>query len=280
MFGQFPKLLQKLILLFSLGTLSAAAEPEPAHTGELRVLTWNIHRGQRVNGTLDLPGQAQFIKGQKPHAVILQEVDMGTRRSGGVRQAEELAKLLGGWHFYFGKAIAFQGGEYGQAILSPWKMTETATITLSTAGEARVAVSSILHIPKPESGASSESELPASVRIIGVHLDAESASRRAAEAEVIRVKLPSSSTIPQIMAGDFNECPQHAVGPLLNASGWQLCPKPSNAPVLTWPEPTPEEELDHLWSTGLPAEQATAKVLPTGGLSDHRAVLGVWKWKR
>ncbi|MBT8045323.1 MAG: hypothetical protein KJO79_10270, partial [Verrucomicrobiae bacterium] len=97
------------ILLFTL-TMTVAAD-------ELRVLSYNIHHGVGLDGKLDLGRIAKVIRKQNPDLVALQEVDKLVTRSDKTDQAVVLAKYLG-LHVVFGKSIDFQGGVYGNAILS------------------------------------------------------------------------------------------------------------------------------------------------------------------
>jgi endonuclease/exonuclease/phosphatase family metal-dependent hydrolase len=83
----------------------------------LRVLTYNIRHGEGLDGRIDLPRQAAIMKEADPDLIALQEVDRGTARAGGVDQLTELG-LLTGMHAVFGKAITYQGGEYGVGVLS------------------------------------------------------------------------------------------------------------------------------------------------------------------
>jgi len=93
-------------LLMSLGWVGA---------GELRLVSYNIHHGQGLDGKLDLVRIARVIKKHQPDFVALQEVDNKASRSGKVDQAAELAKLLGMKHV-LGKCINLGGGGYGNAI--------------------------------------------------------------------------------------------------------------------------------------------------------------------
>ena len=62
---------------------------------ELRVLTYNIHHGEGVDGKIDLERIAAVIKSVEPHIVAVQEVDQGTARTARVDQPAELARLTG-----------------------------------------------------------------------------------------------------------------------------------------------------------------------------------------
>lgn len=57
------------------------------------------------------------ITNLQPDLVALQEVDQKTGRSSGIDQAAELGHLTG-MHWVFGKAMDYQGGGYGLAVLS------------------------------------------------------------------------------------------------------------------------------------------------------------------
>jgi endonuclease/exonuclease/phosphatase family metal-dependent hydrolase len=100
------------------GYLGAAVLPQsPGSASVLRVLTYNIHHGEGLDGRLDLARTAAVVTSASPDLVALQEVDRGTRRSGGQDQVAELGRLTG-MHAVFGKAMDYQGGAYGVAVLS------------------------------------------------------------------------------------------------------------------------------------------------------------------
>ena len=100
-------------------------EPAPAAV-VLRVLSYNIHHGEGLDGRIDLSRQAEIMKREEPDLVALQEVDRGTVRSGSVDQLAELARLTG-LAPVFGQTIALQGGDYGVGVLSrlaEWTLLE------------------------------------------------------------------------------------------------------------------------------------------------------------
>jgi endonuclease/exonuclease/phosphatase family metal-dependent hydrolase len=90
---------------------------DPGGAPVLRVLTYNIHHGEGLDGRLDLARTAAVVSAAAPDLVALQEVDRGTRRTGGQDQLAELERLTG-MHAAFGKAMDYQGGSYGVAVLS------------------------------------------------------------------------------------------------------------------------------------------------------------------
>lgn len=100
----------------------------------VKVLSYNIRRGIPMTGTaIDLQGTADVIKAVQPDLVSLSEVDRYTKRSGAtVDQAKELGRLTGMYH-YFTKAMAYDGGEYGDAVLSRYPILDSLRIALPIA---------------------------------------------------------------------------------------------------------------------------------------------------
>ena len=127
----------------------------------LRVLCYNIHHAAGVDGKLDVPRIARVIQSVKPDLVALQEVDRNTTRTGKVDQAAELARLTRMNHV-FGANIAFQGGQYGNAILSRFPITEHRNHLLPNvdAGEQRGVLAATIHVSKDRS-----------LRLLATHFD-------------------------------------------------------------------------------------------------------------
>jgi endonuclease/exonuclease/phosphatase family metal-dependent hydrolase len=223
-------------------------------------VTWNIHRGVGMDGKYDLDRTVAVIREQKADVVVLQEVDQGTARSGKRKLADEIAKALG-WQVFFGKAIDFQGGEYGQAILSPHPLRNPRVIRLSEQGEARIAVVAEMEVNQEW------------VTVVGVHLDAGDGARRTREGEALLAGLAGVKG-KIYAAGDWNEEPDAGVGGLMKAAGWVYQKK--TGPAATCPEPKPEVEIDYFWTKGV-SEPAESRVIDVKGASDHRAVIAIWK---
>lgn len=97
---------------------------------KLRVGSYNIKHGDMVG--LDMSVLANDIKALDLDIVGLQEVDVSTARVGGRDTLKELAQSAGYEHYYFCKAIDFQGGGYGTAILSHYPIKSFDTVQLYT----------------------------------------------------------------------------------------------------------------------------------------------------
>ena len=89
----------------------------PAFGHTLRVMTYNIHVGIGMDKKLDLQRIADVINQQHPDLVGLQEVDRGVQRTQRIDEIAELAKLTR-MDYAFAFNLAYQGGQYGVAILS------------------------------------------------------------------------------------------------------------------------------------------------------------------
>ena len=244
-------------MLRSLSLLLLAAAS--AQAGELRILSWNLHHGVGEDNKLDLERIAKVISEQKPDLVALQEVDRKCGRTKGVDQAAELARLTG-MQMAFGKAMDFDGGAYGQAILSRFPIGDTQVHQLPGDGEPRIAFEAEVKIEgKP-------------LRMVTVHLDHQQDARRLKQAEALAKSLENHHEM-MVMAGDFNDGPESAA---LKAFSGQWKAAPKKEPKLTCPAEKPSAEIDHILLRGLePKEPAT--VLPEAVASDHRPVMVVVK---
>jgi endonuclease/exonuclease/phosphatase family metal-dependent hydrolase len=106
-----------IALVFTALSGCQAGSVRPQTPGTLRVLSYNIHHGEAMDKKFDYQRLAKVINDLSPDIVALQEVDVGTERASGVDQATLLGKLCK-MHHAFGQAMPYQGGQYGEAILS------------------------------------------------------------------------------------------------------------------------------------------------------------------
>lgn len=230
-------------------------------TTEIRILTYNIHGGKGLDGKIDLNRIAAVIKQANPHLVALQEVDVNTRRSGKVDQAKKLAQLCN-MQSVFGKAINYQGGQYGNAVLASQKIIASNSIEVSNEGaERRVAVGAAIKIDKKNV-----------VTLISTHFDHKSQAARASAARVLAGIVKQSTGIV-LIAGDLN-C---ALGSKELASLESVAASPSDQPVFTFPAANPSKQIDFI----LIAQKAKWKLqkmeaIDDGGASDHRPLLAVF----
>jgi endonuclease/exonuclease/phosphatase family metal-dependent hydrolase len=82
-----------------------------------RIMTYNVHLCIGTDRRLDIDRVADVIAAQAPDIIALQELDVGRARTGGLDQAQELARRLG-MRFHFNAALTVENEAYGDAILT------------------------------------------------------------------------------------------------------------------------------------------------------------------
>ncbi|EAQ81790.1 endonuclease/exonuclease/phosphatase family protein [Blastopirellula marina] len=249
-----------LTILLSLWciTTASAAQPEP-----LRILSYNIHHGEGVDGKLDLPRIAAVIKSVAPHLVLLQEVDCHTARTGNVDQAAELGKLTG-MEVAFGGNLRLGKGDYGNAILSRFPLTEVKNHSLPnlTNGETRGVLSAMVRFP------SSTGDEP--FLVLATHLDHRAGEAdRLASIDFIR-QLVGEKERTTIIGGDFNATLESAVLKRFQEH-WtlsNLVEKP------TFPVAKPERQIDFVGYRPMRRFRVgEVRVIDEAIASDHRPFL-------
>lgn len=96
---------------------NAPAYVTPERKDTLRVMTYNVHGCLGLDRKLSPQRIARVIAQSNPDIVMLQELDMNRKRSGGVDQPKEIAKILE-MKFHFSPTISVEEGKYGNAVLS------------------------------------------------------------------------------------------------------------------------------------------------------------------
>ena len=141
--------LSAIALLLITCCSSSSDTPAPTKSNKLTLLTYNIHHGAPSNpDVINLSNIAAVIKKSGAEIVALQEVDVNTDRSNKVDQAKALAELLG-MEYYFSKSIDYRNGEYGNAILSKYPMTNKRRFELpmTVPGEKRSIALATIELP-------------------------------------------------------------------------------------------------------------------------------------
>lgn len=255
-----------LAVLAVAGSGDAAWGQAPEGELRLRVMSYNIHHGEGNDRKVDLERIAKIIREAKVDLVALQEVDKVCRRSGKVDQAAELARLTE-MHGRFFKAIDFDGGEYGQAILSKFPLGESKVHLLP--GE-----------PDREQRIAAFVELEASGKkfLFGTtHLHHQSAAFRERQAAEIN-RVISEATLPAIVAGDLNAEPESSVLKIFFKE-WSA-PKSPEKPLRTFSSDKPSVQIDYILAR--PAEKWSSsepEVLQEPVASDHLPIVVEWTLK-
>lgn len=253
-----------LVAIFILTTIRlCAAEPT-----QIRVLSYNIHHGEGVDGKLDLPRIASVIRAANPTIVALQEVDRGTNRTQRVDQPAELARLTN-MQVVFERNIEFNGGEYGNAVLSKLPIIAHRNVHLPSldGGEQRGAL--LVELSIGDKGRK--------LLFICTHLDHRRDSKeRLASARKINEIIAPHGTTPIILAGDLNATRESDVLNVLRKQWAHL----SNNDLPTIPVVTPKKQIDFIMVRPSKAwRMIETRVLGEAVASDHRAILGVLQLK-
>lgn len=227
----------------------------------LRVLSYNLHHGEGVDGRLDLERIAALIRAEDPDLVALQEVDRGTTRTKGVDQAAVLGKLSG-MAAVFGPNLELQGGSYGNAVLSRWPLGkfENQVLPNHDGGEPR----GVLAVPLRPPG------WPEPLLFLATHLDHRKDDRsRLASAAAIRALLPDDGLA--VLAGDLNAAPDSAVLAAFREA-WTGDAKEHP----TTPVGDPKRQIDFvLFRPAGRWKVASMRALDEAVASDHRPILAV-----
>ena len=200
----------------------------------IRILSFNILHGATTQGDFDLDLLARVIKNANPDFVALQEVDFKTNRTYKYDLATEL-----GWRTklvpLFGRAMKYDDGEYGVAILSKHTFLSSRNIALpSTPGnEPRVALEITATIDSKDT-----------IAFVVTHLD----HLKDEKDRVVQVKkineIFSLNVYPTILAGDLNavpgSTPVNILEEMWSASYDKKNPKP------TFPSDNPTIKIDYV----------------------------------
>ncbi len=237
---------------------SQKSEKQPVR---LKIMTFNILHGATMKGDFDLDLIARVIKEAGPDLVALQEVDFRTRRANGMDLVLELAHRTGMIPL-FGKAMDYDGGAYGEGILSktPIEASMVYPLDATPEHEPRAALMVKISLSNGEK-----------IAFIGTHLDhTDDPSDRIAQAMQLNTLLREIE-VPVILAGDLNAIPGSVPIELLTDK-WTMAAGNNASP--TYPSANPSRKIDYVFFH----PQNRWKVLETTVLdekiaSDHRPYL-------
>jgi len=252
------RILNQLIFCFLFAFVAIFPLASKADDGQtLRILTYNIHHCEGVDRKLDVARIASIIRKQDCDLVALQEVDRNTKRSDNVDQLAELGRLTG-MQAYFGKAIDFDGGEYGVGILSRLPIVVSKAIRLPSDAkrEQRIALEVFV---KPETG-------PA-FAFVCTHLDHSAGPSDRTDQNTELRRLFGNGPSQAILAGDFNSTyDKSELAPILEK--WVDVDAEKLSPTI--PVKHPKIKIDYIFvQKECPWSIDAAEVLNEPVASDH-----------
>lgn len=200
----------------------------------VKVLSFNILHGATIKHNFDLDLIANVISNANPDIVAMQEVDFKTNRANKYDLITELAwrtKMVP----LFAKAMNFDGGEYGEGILSRYTFIKTRSVALpfSPGNEPRTAIEITILLPSGDT-----------IAVIGTHLDhLENEKDRIAQAKKIN-EVFSSNKYPTILMGDLNALPGST--PIIILEEVWTASYDKENPEPTYPSNNPSVKIDYV----------------------------------
>ena len=237
------------------GCQSGSARPQRPQT--LRVLTYNIHHGEAMDEQFDYERLAKVINDLSPDLVALQEVDHGTERASGVDQTALPGKLCK-MHCAFGQAMPYQGGRYGEAILSRFPIVATAVHPLPHWGDRE---------PRAALEVWIEPEGIGPLRFVGTHLCHLDEEIRTQQTTRLAQLFGTEDGPPVVLAGDFNARPgSRPMNVLLDAAWTDVV--------------APRSKIDYiLIRSADPWQVEQVTIVDEPVVSDHNPVLAELRWQ-
>lgn len=230
----------------------------------VRVLTFNIYHGETVNAvkTFDLDLLAKVINDVHPDLVALQEVDFKTNRAKNMDLVTELG-LRTGLASLFGQAMPYDGGGYGEGILSRYSFlsTQNHVLVAQEGKEPRAALEVSVLLDSGDT-----------IRFIGTHLDhTREETDRINQANELN-KIFTKDNKPSILAGDLNARPESNTMSIL----FEEWTKSSSKNEPTAPAINPRSKIDYILFRPVNRWRVLeTRVIDDQVASDHRPVLSI-----
>lgn len=250
------------IIIFMLNFGLSYAQKSIDSSNIVKILTFNIFHGETMNNDFDLDKIAKVIINAQPDIVALQEVDFNTNRVGNIDLITELGirtKMIP----LFAKAMSFDGGEYGEGILSKYSFLQTQNVALpyTKGNEPRTAIEIVTVLSSGDT-----------IAFVGTHLDhLKDKTNRIMQVNKINKEF-LTNRYPIILAGDLNAIP--ASNPIEILEKYWISCYDKNNPQFTFPSDIPNRKIDYvLYYPNDKWKVIKTKVICDKIASDHCAYL-------
>lgn len=206
-------------------------EPQPT-TGQLRVVTYNIHQGFDLYGRHDLEGIAQTLEHSQAQIVALQEVPRGWVVNGSVDALSWLARRLR-MHAAWGPAA---DPNWGNAILSRHPIVDFDNRPMPNNDDLlfdRAYMVATIDLGDRQ------------VQVVATHLHhiERDSHHRLPQVQALLEEIDWSR--PTILLGDLNAQPHHREIRLLTSAGLST----AQPPVASYPADRPRRQIDYVMTT-------------------------------
>lgn len=253
------------LLVLGMGSLVVAQD--------IKVLTYNIYHGESPTqtGKSTFQDLANLIVQIQPEVIALQEVDSMTRRVTKIYgEPIDMMKNFSretGYKGYFGKAMDYDGGGYGEGLLVK-KGSNYHTVSLPTPAGGE---------PRAAAFAKAELKTMEEFYIGGTHLCHEFEVNRAAQVDSL-FAYAGTLDKPVILAGDFNfspDSPEYKRIP----SHWKEAGSVAGNNQNTYGTAESGARIDYIWFDSRKFELVEYKVLDVPH-SDHYPVWAILRLKK
>lgn len=229
---------------------------------EMTVMTYNIQSGRNLAQDRDIRHAISTIRKESPDILSLNEVQHCTAFCPDGRcQAQAVAEALGYPYFRFGRSIDYEGGEYGNALLSRYPILESAVFPIPDIPE-----------EQRDSWFEPRTHLFCRLDLGGREMIALTSHYGLSDGEIQNavqetLRLAVERNLPLIFMGDLNAQPDSPLlAPLFGIFSDSAAGMESSA--LTYPSDTPSEKIDYIFHRG---GFATLRAwVPETTDSDHR----------
>jgi endonuclease/exonuclease/phosphatase family metal-dependent hydrolase len=236
-----------LLLILSCG-VARAQQPI-----SLKVMTMNIKEGGQY-AAYSTEAFAECISTYSPDIVVLQEVDRFTTRAGNKDILAELGAALGMFPFY-GKAMDYKGGAFGNGILSKYPFYTAHNIVSKPEGASENRTCTWIDLLLP-----GERKL----RIAVTHLDVKSEQVRIQTLATINQSIITDE-FPVLLMGDFNAKPDSDAMKYARNKWQDIGAGTGN----TIPATGPTSRIDYIMGYPKTWSSTSYEVVAWPGLSDH-----------
>jgi endonuclease/exonuclease/phosphatase family metal-dependent hydrolase len=228
----------------------------------LRVMTFNIHHAEGLDGQIDTQRIADLILQQSVDLVGLQEVDRGTARVSGRDLIAELAQKTG-MTFVFSNNLSFQGGQYGNAILGkfPIRFKEHRLLPKVGSNEQRGWLKAVVDAHGKD------------VSFWVTHLASVADDTERLICATNFNNWLTGETNPVIFCGDFNTTPTSDVYALMTQKWKDTWLQAGQGNGYTIPVPIPTRRIDFIWTPPGSTLGAKSASVPFSQASDHFPVV-------
>lgn len=155
----------------------------------LKLMTYNIHRGIGKDGKLDLNAVSDVIKASNAAIIALQEVERHSIRTVFQDQIKQLS-INTNMNYAYGKSINILNGEYGNGLLSKYPIEEYEVYDLPSISEQRTVLRTVINVEGLK------------IAVYNTHLGLKESERK--EQLDFIMQMTSEDELDYILMGDMN----------------------------------------------------------------------------